>query len=301
MKQEVRKMILTSIVAENKTLFEGLVPDHILDCMDREYRFGLGLLEEVEEDVRTAGALIFDVSEGSTDMGNIVAAWIQWFYVDESYRQKGVADRLLTEMYAVLESSGVKLIYADVPMYEGCNLLCAYLEAWDFAFHLVDKYELLITLGEIRDTAKLPKKLIKGVCPLAQVSAVQFKEYLSAMWKSQETMDSRLTWDKEDYEEQISCCYVKNGKIGGALLIKKVNDKYFEILHMRALESRSGVLMGMMAHSVEHSRERYKDDAYVNIICSSKQAGKVIDYLFPEHEPLLVRRGIKLLTKGKEK
>lgn len=295
-------MILSSIAAENKALFGGLVPAHILDGIDREYRFGLGLLGEPEggETVEAAGALVFDVLQGSTTVGNIVAAWIQWFYVDGKYRQKGVADWLLTEMHAVLERTGISFIYADIPLHEEYNLLCAYLEKRDFIFRAVDRYELLITLGEICSAPRMPKDTVENVCALAKVSAVQFKEYLSKMWKSQETMDSRITWEKEDYEEQISCCYMEHGQISGALLIRRVNDEYFELLHMRMQKENAGALMGMMAYSLEHAKRRYAKDAYVSVQCSSQNAGNVMDYLFPEHEPLLVRRGIQLLEERKE-
>lgn len=295
-------MILSRISMENKALFGGLVPAHILDGMDREYRFGLGLLAELEGEgnVEAAGAIVFDVSEGSTEDGKIVAAWIQWFYVDEQYRRKGVADRLITEMYAVLKQAGVLLIYVDIPLYEGYNLLCAYLEAWDFVFRVVDRYELLITLGELCNAPRMPKKLISNVCPLSEVSAVQFREYLSKMWKSQETMDSRLTWEKEDYEQQISCCYMEHGQIGGALLIRRVNDTYFEVLHMRMLTENAAALTGLMAYALDCAKGRYAQEAYVSVLCSSQKAGELIDYLFPGHEPLLVRRGIKVLEDRKE-
>lgn len=295
-------MFLSSIAAENKMLFGSLAPAHILDGIDREYRFGLGLFAQSEgmENVDAAGALVFDVSQSSTETGNIVAAWIQWFYVDERYRQKGVAGQLLAELYNVLHSAGVAAIYADIPLYEGYNLLCAYLEAQDFEFHLVDKYELLITLEEICSAPNMPKNAVENICSISEVSAVQFKEYLSKMWRSQETIDSRITWEKEDYEQLVSCCYMEDDQIGGALLVRRVNDRYFEVLHMRVLEENAGALMGMMAYALGCAKGRYAQDAYVSVWCSSQQAGTVIDYLFPEHEPLLVRRGIKLLEKGME-
>ncbi len=124
---------------------------------------------------------------------DLLTSLIRWFYIAEEYDQ-----------------------------------LCSYLQTWDFEFGITDDYGLIIQLKDFLKDIKLPKLNTAEIIPLSEIHASSFREYIERLPEYSE-IDKHLSDNMKDYDGKVSCCYLENSKIIGALLVKRVSDDYVEI------------------------------------------------------------------------
>lgn len=284
-------MVVTSIVGQNKELFQNLAPQYILEGMKEDYRFGIGLLDVNEESQspQAAGILIFDMLDGTNEENDdLMTSVIQWFYIAETYRKQGAADQLMQEYLSVLTKAGLRYVMCDLPLASEYDQLCSYLQTWHFTFGLTDQYELILSLKELLQGVKLPQFSENSVVSLGETPVSTFREYIA----KQAGGNSYLSAEPADYDRKVSCCYLEKGKITSALLVKKITDNYVEICSLEMIGDRRERLTQLMAHAKKEAEKRYSPDTYVRILCTRTPVAKVLFYFFPDREPLLVRRGV---------
>lgn len=287
-------MLVTSIVEENKVLFQDLIPRYLLEGLKEDNRFGIGLLDvnEKENTAQAVGAVVFDMLDGTNEEDeDLMTSLIRWFYIGEGYREQGAADMLMKEYLSVIKNSGQQYVMCDLPLAAEYDQLCSYLQTWDFEFGITDDYELIIQLKDFLKDIKLPKLNTAEIIPLSEIHASSFREYIERLPEYSE-IDKHLSDNMKDYDGKVSCCYLENGKIIGALLVKRVSDDYVEIRSLEMQGEHRTELAKLMLYAKQEAEKHYSPDSYVNIICSRTPVAKILSYFFPEREPLLVRRGV---------
>lgn len=284
-------MIITTIVNENKVLFEKMVPSKIFEQVNSQGHFGLGAILDKQDDKYSAGVLIFDVDEGTNGAQNLTAAVIKWFYVAEEFRKNGAADALIKEFFRVMDDAGIEHIICDVPMPEEYDFLCAYLEEWGFEFTLANIYEIEAELGEILEKPVFsgPKASAKTIA-LKEVPALSFRQFIGNMKKRHDVLNI-ITTNVSDYDSDVSCVYMNGSSVEGAMLIKAYNSGELELLFMRAISNAQKVMADLLLFSAHAAAKKYPPETIVHIICRIEAAASVIQKLFPDRQPLLVRRG----------
>ena len=128
-------MLVTSIVEENKVLFQDLIPRYLLEGLKEDNRFGIGLLDvnEKENTAQAVGAVVFDMLDGTNEEDeDLMTSLIRWFYIGEEYREQGAADMLMKEYLSVIKNSGQQYVMCDLPLAAEYDQLCSYLPTWDF-------------------------------------------------------------------------------------------------------------------------------------------------------------------------
>ncbi len=287
-------MVVTSIVEENKALFQSLIPKYILEGIKEDNRFGIGLLDvnEKENTAQAVGALIFDMLDGTNEEDeDLMTSLIRWFYIGEEYREQGAADRLMREYLAVIKNAGQRYVMCDLPLAAEYDQLCSYLQTWDFTFGITDDYELIMQMRDFLNEIKLPELSTAQIIPLCDIHASSFCEYIERLSEYSE-VEKHLSEKVKDYDGKVSCCYLENGKIAGALLVRKVSDDYVEIRSLEMQGEHRTELAKLMLYAKQEAEKRYSPDTYLNILCSRTPVAKILAYFFPEREPLLVRRGV---------
>ena len=284
-------MIITTIVNENKVLFEKMVPSKIFEQVNSQGHMGLGAILDKHDGKYAAGVLIFHVDEGTNGEENLTAAIIKWFYVAEEFRKNGVADALMKEFFRVMDEAGIEHIICDVPMPGEYDFLCAYLEEWGFEFTLTNIYELEAQLGEILEKPVFsgPKASAKTIA-LKEVPAVSFRQFIGNMKKRNDVLNI-ITANVSDYDLDISCVYMNGSSVEGAMLIKAYNCGELELLFMRAISNAKKVMSDLLLFSAHAAAKKYPSETTVHIVCRIEAAAGVIQKLFPDRQPILVRRG----------
>lgn len=283
-------MVITSIVNENKEVFLNLMPENISAEMNQPGWFALGALCPQNETQYAAGVLIFSVEEGSNGEEDLTAAVIQWLYVAIDFRRKSAAESMMRELFQILEQANIEHLLCDVPMPAEYNELCAYLESWGFEVSLTDVYETTVTVGELAEHPMIKNSVAGGnVLPLAKVPDNEFKDYINKAKKFPRTL-TFLSMEATYYDQEVSCFYLPDGSIQGALLIKQKPIDNLEVVFMRASKNILPAMVNMLLFSVKAASKKYSLDTPVHIICRSSPAASAIDKLFPKLKPILVRR-----------
>jgi ribosomal protein S18 acetylase RimI-like enzyme len=231
-------MVVTTIAEENRAAFERLMPENLSVRLNREGWFGLGGIHTVDGENRAAGALVFNIEEGSNGDENLIAAQIQWLYVAEKFRRQGIAEALLLELFRVLEQANIAHILCDIPMDAAYNELCAYLESWGFTVSLTDVYEAELTAADFASHPAVQNGGDGGgVIPLSKILDAHFRQYLHMMKRLPYVPDS-LSAEIRGKDETVSCVCQNNGAVEGALLVQRQAD-VLEVMHFRTINNNS--------------------------------------------------------------
>ncbi|MCC8140617.1 MAG: GNAT family N-acetyltransferase [Lachnospiraceae bacterium] len=284
--------MISGINENNKSAFERLMPEEQYLSLRQPSVFALGAIWEEGEEKIPAGTLVFRVDEGTDgDNEEMTAARITWLYIAPEYRRRNLADRLMERFFDVMDESGVEYAVCDVPMPAEYNLLCAYLEAWGFRVGLINKYDLTTELGDLLRMKSFQKEPTAGLTPLKEVSQDDFSRFLKSarelpgVWQD-------LPLLKEEYETSVSCVYKGNNrrKIESALLVQYIGNDTLDVVLLRTLNSRPEILPDLIRYAIRAAEGSYAADTNVRVVCRSAAAADLIAGIFPDAEPLLVRR-----------
>jgi GNAT superfamily N-acetyltransferase len=272
----------------HKDAFENLISRDVYGRIAEAGWFAFGAVWEEQNDDFAAGALVFSAETGSNGEEDLTAATIQWLYIAEDFRRKGIAEALMRELFRVLEDAGAEHLLCDIPMPEEYNELCAYLESWGFEVNLTDVYEAEITLKELSENplfAEQPAPM--GFLPPAKVSPIYFRKYMTSAKEKPYVLNS-LETNADYYEKNISCVQMADGEVQGALLLKKRPSGNLDVLYLRGAEPAA--VLNMIRFSVHAASGAYPPDTKVHIVCRMDATAAILDKLFPRLQPLLVRR-----------
>ncbi|MCD8325612.1 MAG: GNAT family N-acetyltransferase [Lachnospiraceae bacterium] len=285
-------MIITGVNEANQSAFERLMPEEQFLSLRYPSVFALGAIWEEGEEKIPAGTLVFSVDEGTTDEGEeMITARILWFFISPEYRRRNLADGLMEQFFDVMDESGVEYAVCDVPMPEEYNLLCAYLEAWGFRIGLIDKYDLTVELGDLFRKKEFQKEPAAVPTPLKDVSQDDFSRFLkSALELPGVWQDLPLL--TQEYETSVSCVYTEKNrsKIESALLVQYVGNDTLEVVLLRSLSNRPALLIDLIRYALRAAKKIYTADTNVRVVCRSEATAALVGGIFPDAEPLLVRR-----------
>ncbi len=289
LRKGAKSMVITTIAEENRAAFERFMPDNLSVRLNREGWFGLGGIHTADGENRAAGALVFNIEEGSNGDENLTAAQVQWLYVAEKFRRQGIAEALLRELFRVLEQASIAHILCDIPMDAEYNELCAYLESWGFTVSLTDVYEAELTAADFASHPAVKNGgTADGAVPLSKVPDTLFRQYLNKMKRLPYVPDS-LSEETGDYDETVSCVCRNNGAIEGALLVQRQAED-LEVVHFRTINYDSPAMLRMFRYAVRAAVSKYSMETRVHIVIRSPAAAETLDKLFPGLSPRLVRR-----------
>lgn len=284
-------MIISRIDESNKAIFESLMPGELFQKLNLPSVFAIGAIAgEGEEKKQVAGVLVFSVDEGSSGEENLIVATIMWLYVTPRYRGKKAADQLMEAFWHVVDESGIENILCDVPMSEEYNQLCAYLESWGFQFFLIDRYELTVPLQDFLEIPAFQHAPSAAIKPLKQITETDLEQFLDKVQTLPGVLQE-LPRSLSAYDKDLSCVHVGKEGINGALLIQELVGGKLEVLLLRTLPKQQQRMGDLSCFGIHAAAKKYPPETGVHIVCRVDATGEVLDKLFPDVQPLLVRRG----------
>jgi hypothetical protein len=198
----------------------------------------------------------------------------------------------MQEFLKVLDRSGIEHVICDIPMPGEYNELCAYLESWGFLFNLTDVYKVEITLGELLHKPFMAKESTSDVLPLSMLSEKEFTRYFNQiMRKSDVPISLKLDRNKDYYDKNVSCCIRTKDKVSALLLVHVSAREILEVEYLGALNGEVKDIVKLVLYAAHAAAPRYKEDISLEYMCRSETSCNVTNKLFPEIQPLLVRRG----------
>lgn len=283
-------MRITTIDEKNRQFFENMIPEEYYARLNTPSVFAIGTLAGKEEKT-ASGVLLFSVEEGSSGGEDLIAASILWLYVAPEFRRQKAADQMMETFFTIMDQSKIEYILCDIPMPEEYDLFCAYLEAWGFRFGIINRYELDVELGRLLENRVFSRKIQTTIVPLKKVSQAAFGSFRKQVMKIPGVLQE-LPYMLDNYEDEVSCVSLKGNSIRGALLVQKVGEGRLDLLLFRALEQPVLLLADLMRYAVQAAGGKYPSETRIHIVCRQAESAELVGELFPDIEPLLVRRGV---------
>ena len=292
-------MIITNITSENSEAYEQLMPEDMYMELADASHFALGAV--VQETAGTdhtadsrsglaAGILLYDLIE---EEGEIPYVLLKWIYVAQDFRNKGAANALMEKFYAILNEAGLTNVVCEIPTSPDDDLLCFFLEAWGFSFTYRKRYELTLSLEEMLEYPFFEDPIsLKAVKPIRVMSRTQIKQELSRLAASDRQAKKLLQpegWDRIDTD--ISCGTEEAGTIRGIFLVRRRFSRTLEPLFLHGSRENRSDIAGMLQYAAIQAVCKYPLDTLVHITCRNMAFASLIEALFPDQEPYVVRHG----------
>ena len=292
-------MFVVTVNEKNRSLFEHMVAEEFFDPLDKEGHYVLGAIGEDEYGMYAAGVLSFDVIDDYDGESRVLIGLLRWLYVAEEFRNRGAADALMEEYFRLLAHAGIELAILDLPFNTQYDELCMYLEGLGFSFFLTERFELRVTMEEVKAVPELWGKASCNVVPLHKLG----KEELKRIIRKAEELDD-IDPDFRDKikgcDKNVSSVVFRDGEIQGLAVIYPITPDILEISLFRMFEKNASDMKDLFYYTSEHILERYGEQVQIRGLCRDVVSANMIGKLFPHIEPLLVHRGVCLTLDEEE-
>lgn len=285
-------MIITNITEKNVYAFHPLEPLQMFGELADDFHFALGAVTEEDMDgLGTAvGVLLYDLIE---EDGSAPYILFRWLYVAQDHRQQEIASALMEKFYAILNQAGISDVMCELPVSPDEDLLCAFLEKWEFSFTYQKKNELTISLEELLDDTFFEETMdLTAVKPLHLLSGIQIGKAVEQFAVSKE--QAKKLREPEEWEwidTDISCVIEEAGAVRGIFHVRQQLSGTLEPVFLQGRREKKQDLFGMIQYAAIHAYLKYPSETPVTVLCRSEASAAIVEWLFADRQPLTVRHG----------
>ena len=300
-------------VKENEMeAFLPLIPEEMRDRVKSGEWFCLGALEEDREAAETSdderlavGVLLFSSEEGIS-YGDERSSMIElhWLYVAEKYRMEGIANELMQELSDILEDNPAEGIICDIPLGSEYDLAEDFFESWGFNFEVTELQEMTITKEDCRREISPQNKeealrMASGpsrpidLIPVSELSKDEFKRVVQQM--KQEEVSGYYDWiseERDHYAGDMSYAVVHGDKVSSMVLYERLPNDDLHLVMLGTLSQRGAKeLLELLRYTAGYYYLNYPEEAKVRFSLGIERSRNLAVHLFPDKEPVQVRRG----------
>ncbi len=308
-----RKKDMVIWVKDNEMdAFLPLVPDEMKGKVKSGEWFCLGGLAEPKETaVKTAeeksaaGVLLFSPEEGiSFGEDRVSMIELHWLYVSERYRQEGIANELMQELSDILEDNPAEGIICDIPLGSEYDLIEDFFSSWGFSFEVTEYNEMTITKEDCRreispENKEEALRLASGPArniDLISVSELSKEDFKKSIQKMKEEERSgyydRLSENRDDYAGDMSYAVIHGDDVSSMALFERLADGNLHMVLLETLSKRGAKeLLTLLRYCAGYYYLNYPEETTVNFSLGIERSRNLAVHLFPDKEPVRVRRG----------
>ena len=288
--------------------FLPLIPADMQEQVRSGEYFCLGALPDGTPDEKEklcAGVLIFSAEDGlSYGQEILTMIRIRWIFVTESEREQGLGNELMEALADILQDNPAEGILVDVPFGSEYDLAEDFFSGWGFDFEVIADKELVISKEDAilrHGSMTKAKELVRGrlknvhddIRQLKVIPGDIFRKALNIMVSRSDTLYLiNISDDPKDYDQEMSCAVMKDGKISTLILYDRVGEKELRQVLMSSLSDNAvQELMNLLVYCAALYYCKEPDDTVVRIVMDSPKMAELFDHVFIYSEPCLIRRG----------
>ena len=282
--------MLVEITRRNIGNFRALAPKRELSRLENdEDCFGIGYTDDALS--FPDGILIFHLEE-EEEKGEVhPIAVIDYFYVREEARDMYVGTYLFSILVEMAEECHIEALRCDVPMGYEYNLLCNVLENYGFHFSLVEVFEFERPLHDYMELGVFKKRKPGNVLLLYEVPQKVFSVGLRNLTKDEDLSDYDISYDKENYDVELSTVLIQDKLPVGIFLVRIDKDGCIVPELLRTSSQSSDAYLSMIYDAMEVANDKYGKNATVKVRLHNDAGLHLMSDLFEDFAPYLVRRG----------
>lgn len=259
-------MEITIVREENQSYFEPLMPQEIWE----KAHLILGAIEE--------GAAC-GILAATEETEHIMA--LEYLFVAEDYRRKGMATALLDGLHEIAKYSGMDLTVCQYALNEEQKDLDLCLDKNLFELDGVRTPVYRTAFGDLSPQyfGKQPdeKSLKKNVTPLSEVTARMWNRFAEKLEKlpEDETAPTELEV-KYVYDQDASFLLIKKGEPVGCILFEQLEDDFL-LSYFCVLKEASPVdMMHLFQASYQNLKTRCSDSSWIYINALTETTEKMV-------------------------
>lgn len=284
--------MVINLTLENIQPFVQLAPLEMIDELADAYHFALGAVTEDEngQPGQAAGILFYDLVE---EMHGQTYVQLKWIYVAQDARRQGIGDDMMEKFSEILDEAQVTAAMCEAPSSADADLLCAWLGEWGFDFSYQKKYELTLTLEELLDYGFFENLMdLNDVRTLRQISGIQLKKRLEQLAVNHAQLRGLLEPEEWEWIDQdLSCVVEAAGQITGVFLVRQRISGILEPVFLYGNRKNKKEILKLIQFAAVQAHLNHLPDTQVRLNCRSEAAARLIEWLFPDMEPMVVRHG----------
>ncbi len=292
--------------------FLPLIPEDMKERVKSGEWFCLGALAETEEaaseesDEKTAAGVLLFSSEEGVSYGDERSTMIEihWLYVAENHRMEGLANELMQELSEILEDNPAEGIICDIPLGSEYDLAEDFFASWGFSFEVTELLEMTINKEDCRrevspENKEQALRLASGpdrpvdLISISDLSDEEFTKVIREM-KAEEKSGyyDRLPENRDDYAGDMSYAVVHGGEVSSIALFERLSNGDLHMVMLGTLTPRGAKeLLMLLRYCAGYYYLNYPEDACVRFSLGIERSRKLAVHLFPDKEPVRVRRG----------
>lgn len=259
-------MEITIVRDENQFWFKPLMPQEIWERAD----LVLGAIEE-----GTACGILAATEEPEHIMA------LQYLYVAEEYRRKGMATALLEGMHEIGKYSGMNLTICQYALSEEQSDLDLCLSKNLFELDEVRTPVYRAAFGDLsrKYFGKQPdeKSLRKAVLPLSEVTARMWNRFTEKLEKQPEDeAEVRELEVKYVYDQDASFLLMKQGEPVGCILFEQMEEDFLLAYFCVLKDASPADMMNLFQASYQNLKTRCSDSSWIYINALTKATEKMV-------------------------
>ena len=285
-------MIIINLTLENIQPFVQLAPLEMIDELADAYHFALGAVtgEENGQPGSAVGILLYDLVE---EPGTQTYVQLKWIYVAQDNRQQDIGNEMMEKFADIINEARIPAAMCEVSALADADPLCAWLEEWGFDFSYEKKYELTLTLEELLDYAFFEETFdLRDLKPIRQISGLQLHKKLDQLAVTNGQLRELL--DPGEWEwiaPDISCVVEAAGQIRGIFLVRQLVSGVLEPVFLYGNRKNKKEILEMIQFAAVQAHLNHLPETQVRLRSRSEAAARLIEWLFPDMEPMIVRHG----------
>ena len=224
-----------------------------------------------------------------------------WIYVEPEFRRMGFAAALIECMLSVIETSEYFMgMYTDYETEKETELDALLLamgferekQEWpSYSFRLSDMLELHEVVKNKKDDRR-----ISELSRISECTDIMKKRYSDKLYHSEEVNLIELPIDWENYDDDLSCVYIKEGEIEGVFLLE-TDEQHIHVAFAYA-KNNPYVFSYMLIYSFMKGIERYKEtDPEVTVTVFEETTEKLLQKLAPGVKGILMTHAQKTIQR----
>ncbi len=292
--------------------FLPLIPDDMKAQVQSGEWFCLGALydpseeEEAQDGEKTAaGVLLFSSEDGIVYGGEIVTMIVlNWIYVAEEYRMRGIANELMQALSDILEDNPAEGIICDIPFGSEYDLAEDFFDSWGFDFEDTELREMVITKDDCRrdispenkeEVLKLAAEHYRpaGLISIMELTREDFQKTIRIMKEAERSgYYDQLSENRDDYAGDMSYAVLNGNEVSSMVLFDRQSSGDLRMVMLESISSKNAKeLLMLLRYCAGYYYVNYPEETKVKLTLGIERSRNLATHLFPSKDPIPVRRG----------
>ena len=262
--------------------FAPLMPD---DLIGMEGLFAIGVAAREDDAYYAAGIMTLSIDAEEK------ALYLNWLFVDEAFRDRGIAQMLLEKIDDHAKMIHAKYLLTDVATTPEGESLKEFLESQEFTFEVAVRPEYRLLVGNAKDSLGVdPVKVPDSIESCTDIPVGMLGDFLNEVMPEEPMEVIRVV----HLHKQCSYAVVRNGRIDALLAVTTFPAGSLRMRLMRRKNvDLSRDVLPLLQSSAFQLMKHYASDQVVRVVCPKEDFRALINYLFPGVNPFYVWRGMR--------